>query len=1158
MSQERIFISYARSDGEDFAKDLRQKLVDIFGEEAIWRDRDRLEGGKGWWQQIEEALETVDFMILIASPAAMESKIVRKEWRHARQQGVCVYPVKVPELPIDFATLPRWMSDAHFYTLDAEWENFIAHLRAPCQQLRVPFFGVPDLPDHFVERPDEFNALLSQLLDADRDNPVAITTSLTGAGGFGKTTLASALCHHDDVQTAFDDGVLWVTLGENPNVVNELSKIYRALTDELPAFVDAQEGASMLAEKLADRDILMVIDDVWNPSHLRPFLKGGERCARLITTRNITIATGANAKTNAVDEMETDQAVKMLLGGLETPGDIAPYEALAERLGEWALMLEIANSILKKRIALGNSLDKAREWVEKSLDKRGVMGIKRDDEDARKRSAFDVLDVSFELLDVIERDRLYQLAVFRDDSDIPLTSIMTRWNLDDFDSEELLEKFAIYSFIRFDAERQIVRIHDVVREVLESKLTETLPIEQAHRQLIDIYGLEQEKWVNWDNYTWQNIGYHLNAAEMLDELKSLLLNIDFLQAKLEQTNPNALIDDCDFFIDENRQFTEESLRLLSSAISMSSHLLIKESSIVPFEIQKSLAGYYNKYSDIANLLETIKTQSNSPQILPLHQTFRPAGGSLVRTLVGHSDSVNDVVIHNEIAISASGSFFGSKDNSIVVWNWRTGEKLHHLKGHLGAVNCLAIQDSILFSGSADKILIVWNWQTKERLFQLSGHSGFVTGVATQSDFVLSSSEDKTIIVWNYQTGEKMHSLRGHTSSVNNIVMQNKIAISASSDNTLIVWNWLAGEQLRKLEGHQSYVTDVAVQGEIAISASFDKTLIVWNWQTGELIRTLQGHSHRVNCILLQDHIAISGSSDTNSIVWNWEIDQQIYTIQGHTSYVMDLAIQDEIAVSASHDRKLIVWNWQTGELIHTLKGHSSPVNSAVIQDEIIISSSRDETLIVWNWQTGELIRTLKGHSSWINSIAIQKNFIISSSRDKTLIVWNWKTGKQIRTLKGHSSSVNNVAIQDEIAISASYDRKLIVWNWKTGERIRTLQGHLSSVIDVEVKDKIAISASEDKTLIVWNWQTGELIRTLNRHSDWVTNVAIENEIAISASEDKTLIVWNWEIGKQLAIFKINSPQYTVAIHDGVIVSGGEDGQVHFFQPNAALKKLLGW
>ncbi|MEM9953164.1 MAG: TIR domain-containing protein [Chloroflexota bacterium] len=222
MSNEkaRIFISYARKDGEAFAKDLRQKLITQFDEDTIWQDRTDMEGGISWWKQITTALENVEFMVLIATPAAMASPIVKKEWRYARQQGVCVYPLQVPDLPIDFGSLPHWMRDSHFYDLTTEEQNqkLINDLNTKCTAVRVPFYGVPDLPEHFVERPEVFEQMKTQLLDDARDNPVAITTSLVGAGGFGKTTLASALCHDEDVQTAFDDGVLWVTLGENPNL----------------------------------------------------------------------------------------------------------------------------------------------------------------------------------------------------------------------------------------------------------------------------------------------------------------------------------------------------------------------------------------------------------------------------------------------------------------------------------------------------------------------------------------------------------------------------------------------------------------------------------------------------------------------------------------------------------------------------------------------------------------------------------------------------------------------------------------------------------------------------------------------------------------------------------------------------------------------------
>jgi hypothetical protein len=65
----RVFISYARSDGEAFATKLRRKL------EAknipLWQDRTGMEGGRDWWLQIQEALDHVQFMVLVMTPAAL-------------------------------------------------------------------------------------------------------------------------------------------------------------------------------------------------------------------------------------------------------------------------------------------------------------------------------------------------------------------------------------------------------------------------------------------------------------------------------------------------------------------------------------------------------------------------------------------------------------------------------------------------------------------------------------------------------------------------------------------------------------------------------------------------------------------------------------------------------------------------------------------------------------------------------------------------------------------------------------------------------------------------------------------------------------------------------------------------------------------------------
>ena len=79
----RIFVSYARSDGKEIAAELRRRLQDEHGF-PLWQDLADMEGGKDWWLQITEAIDHVEFLVLVMTPAALASP--------SRAQGVALRP----------------------------------------------------------------------------------------------------------------------------------------------------------------------------------------------------------------------------------------------------------------------------------------------------------------------------------------------------------------------------------------------------------------------------------------------------------------------------------------------------------------------------------------------------------------------------------------------------------------------------------------------------------------------------------------------------------------------------------------------------------------------------------------------------------------------------------------------------------------------------------------------------------------------------------------------------------------------------------------------------------------------------------------------------------------------------------------------------------
>ncbi len=511
----RLFISYSRSDGKAFADDLRERLTAPPYSFPIWQDTVTMEGGRGWWRQIEEVIRSkeLEYLLLVMTPGALASPVVRQEWRLARQEGKCVILV-IGAAGLDFDAMPNWMRRVHFVdTVDADqWRRLVRTLEGPCYAARMPFMA-PPLPDDFVDRPAELDRLVVQLLD-QRGEPVAITGVIQGAGGYGKTVLASVGCHDERVQSAFDDGILWITLGTEPgDILARMAGLVEVLTGQRTVFEDMDHARSKWAEALGERRLLIVVDDVWKRGHLEPFLAGGPHCTRLVTTRNRATAP-AGSKHVDVDAMATTEAVRLLRFGLpEEEHEL--FTALAERLGEWPLLLKLVNGVLRRKVldARGPLAD-ALDYVKRALDRRGLTAFDARQETDRGDAVAKTVGVSLELLSDAERERYAELAVFPEDVDIPLAAVETLWaysgGLDDLDTEELCQRLFDLSLLSLDLSELTLRLHDVLREYLQPREGEARS--SLHGILIEAYGkLCHKGWASGpeDGYFFRFLPHHL-------------------------------------------------------------------------------------------------------------------------------------------------------------------------------------------------------------------------------------------------------------------------------------------------------------------------------------------------------------------------------------------------------------------------------------------------------------------------------------------------------------------------------------------------------------------------------------------------------------------------------------------------------------------------
>ena len=233
-------------------------------------------------------------------------------------------------------------------------------------------------PDDFVARPVEFEGVVGALLAEDGQGPVGISAALRGAGGYGKTTLARAACWDERVARAFPDGILWVTLGENPGEAGLLKKIkdlVEMLSGQHPSFEEIQPAAVRLRHLLRGRRALLVVDDAWKAEDLKPFLQPASRAVVLVTTRHDDILPEQTRRI-AVDAMRPLEAAELLGKGAGDAGQWArcgaEVQGLARRLGEWPLLLKLANGVLKDLLRHGDTLDGALRGLHQRLDRSGL------------------------------------------------------------------------------------------------------------------------------------------------------------------------------------------------------------------------------------------------------------------------------------------------------------------------------------------------------------------------------------------------------------------------------------------------------------------------------------------------------------------------------------------------------------------------------------------------------------------------------------------------------------------------------------------------------------------------------------------------------------------------------------------------------------------
>jgi DNA-binding SARP family transcriptional activator/tetratricopeptide (TPR) repeat protein len=225
----------------------------------------------------------------------------------------------------------------------------------PSDDSRIPRMLIADIPDftgrgHLVERIVADVISASNATDAQQAVHVNI---IAGRGGVGKTTLAVHVAHK--LAAHFPDGQLFARLRMNDQQTDPadiLERFLRAIgigASVLPEGIEKR--AEIYRDRLAQRRMLIVLDDAMSEQQLSSLLPGSARCSVIVTSRRRLTGVAA---ANRIDlgDFSHGSAVQLLtriVGAERISAQADAVAALCRLCGHLPLALRIVAARLAAR-----------------------------------------------------------------------------------------------------------------------------------------------------------------------------------------------------------------------------------------------------------------------------------------------------------------------------------------------------------------------------------------------------------------------------------------------------------------------------------------------------------------------------------------------------------------------------------------------------------------------------------------------------------------------------------------------------------------------------------------------------------------------------------------------------------------------------------------
>jgi WD40 repeat protein len=1048
-----------------------------------------------------------------------------------------------------------------------------------------------------VDRPADLDTLISALTNAAEPAVTRGIVAVVGPGGFGKTTLATQACHAPQVTGLFSD-ILWVETGEHctsARVVQLISDLCVHLEGERPPFSDAEQAGFHLAQVLADRRALMVIDNVWSAADLAPFLLGGPNTVRLVTTRNARVCP-TDALQFTLGPMSADQVRELLHKTVPTLR-LEDTVSLAELCNGWPLLASVVGSNLGQDVAAGAQPDQAASEASRALNTIGPSAFDVWDSDQRKNAIGHAITASLRSLETHVqinggqdlRERYLSLAIFPAATPVPLSVLSTWWEHAYGWTPHAVRQFcrvlADRSLIdAYLADRNAVLLHDVFRAYLRHLIGQDW--HGLHQSLVAAYrGLAGTSWAELGfehRYMWHQLPHHLHEAELADELANLLASPEYVVRKAAHFGHETLAVDR-VALDQTQRADSpvwNTARILTNGGRLLHGLTAER------DIAATLLAAASRDSADLVVRSKLRDMTGAQGFDVLWTTSEGARGG------GHTGAVTAVAAHGDALVS------GGEDGTVRIWDLAEGRAVRQRRGHAGWVYAVAISPDgrTIASAGDDMTIRLWRLDTGESTGILSGHRRRIRGLAFAADGrLVSGAEDGSACLWDTHRTSLIRTMRTPGCPVWSIAVgvADTLIAAAGEDEFVRLYDLDSGDLIEEKAAHRDWIRAVSFAGDMLITASGDGSIRMWkvSGQEFTLVRTTDTPA-RVRAVavspeadfivaaiedatlraftadgpageqqlppgidwvravtLRPDRSVIAGCEDGSIRIW----DGRGLTVLEHGSgTTWSAAFAEDQALLGRSDGTVEVRDTASSELLRTLRAGDGRVWSLATSPELAAAACGDGSARLWSLTRPWTLRLNEDeHRTW--SVALNANgtrLAASSARGMTR-VWDLPAGQQVWEHQTHDGRVRSLAFDDSgsFLLTGGGDGKARLWQLPSGEKTGEFDHGTSWVRAVALDasgTRVALGCGPGD-IYVHDITTGQELAELHGHSGRVLMVGFttDPDMLVSAAADGTIRSWSLTRQKQVAEIRADASLHTAALntHSGTVLAPSAAGTI---------------